>query len=106
MSFKESQPSLRRNDLWGAWESASGSDTHVWNRGVIVFKPYGNDVIVEHWLPAQNASSAPIKNETLRGGCIETSFGIRLSLRSKTAERTLDIVQAGNETITVFSPGT
>jgi hypothetical protein len=106
MSVMDEASPLRRQDLLGAWESSDAATSHAWSRGVIVFKPYGNDVIVEHWLPAASASTLPIRLDSLRGPCTATPFGVRLSVRSKTEQKTLDIVKVGAEMISIFLPGT
>lgn len=106
MSSQQDPSRLRKEDLLGAWECFQGSGSQPWSRGVIVFKPYGRDIGVEQWLPALHASDFPMMLESLRGGCNEAPFGLRLSVRNKTSERTVDIVGVGDDTISVFFPGT
>jgi hypothetical protein len=106
MPSEEHQRRLPREDLLGAWEAFQGGGLHEWSRGVIVFKPYGRDVMVEHWLAAQSKTSMATRLESLRGSCSDAPFGLRLQVRGKTGERTIDIVRAGDDMISIFFPGT
>jgi hypothetical protein len=105
MRPEERAPVLRREDLMGAWESVAIAGSPDPNRQVIVFKPYGREVMVEYWLGTGRDSAGSVsRTRSLKGACTDVPFGLRFSLRDNQGGQVLYVRQAEEGTIVVTDP--